>query len=374
MKSGSPIEILRTGDHVDRRGQKVRLTREDIGAIAGSYDISLHEAPIVVGHPKHDDPAYGWVFGLTARGERLDAMPKDLDPEFCEAVDAGRYRKVSASLYPPESPSNPTPGSWYLRHVGFLGAQPPAVKGLRPVELSEDDEAIEIELGERDTAWAFASIADLFRKLREWIIEDKDIETADKMLPDWAVSSVERAAASAEAEAGTHFAEPQGGAAVAEPAQTADLSEKERKLAEREQKLADQEKQAAEREAAAKRQDAVEFAEEQVQAGRILPREKDGLVETLVALDGAEPVEFAEGDEAKKPHGLGEWLRGVVEGLDPRVDFTERAGGAPPAPASRTEGPAADMDPERAALDRRARDLSEKEGIDYITAVRRLGG
>ena len=33
-------------------------------------------------------------------------------------------------------PNNPTPGRYYLKHVGFLGAIQPAVDGLRPVEFS----------------------------------------------------------------------------------------------------------------------------------------------------------------------------------------------------------------------------------------------
>jgi len=34
------------------------------------------------------------------------------------------------------------PGVYYLRHVGFLGAQPPAVKGLRPIELAEGEPGV----------------------------------------------------------------------------------------------------------------------------------------------------------------------------------------------------------------------------------------
>ncbi|MFS2072756.1 hypothetical protein ACEN9D_28795 [Pseudomonas sp. CT11-2] len=39
------------------------------------------------------------------------------------------------------------PGVYYLRHVGFLGAQPPAVKGLRPIELAEGEPGV-IEFSE----------------------------------------------------------------------------------------------------------------------------------------------------------------------------------------------------------------------------------
>lgn len=31
---------------------------------------------------------------------------------------------------------NPKPDTYHLRHVGLLGAEPPAVKGLRPVEFA----------------------------------------------------------------------------------------------------------------------------------------------------------------------------------------------------------------------------------------------
>ncbi len=50
-------------------------------------------------------------------------------------VKAGRFKSRSASFYHPDNPNNPKPGVYYLRHVGFLGAQPPAVKGLKAVEF-----------------------------------------------------------------------------------------------------------------------------------------------------------------------------------------------------------------------------------------------
>ncbi|MDL6388248.1 peptidase, partial [Escherichia coli] len=65
-----------------------------------------------------------------------------LDPQFAEMVTDGRFKKVSASFYLPDSPSNPKPGVLYLRHVGFLGAQPPSVKGLKQVSFSEQEEGV----------------------------------------------------------------------------------------------------------------------------------------------------------------------------------------------------------------------------------------
>ena len=48
--------------------------------------------------------------------------------------------KVSASFYAPESKINPEPGQWSLRHVAMLGAQPPAVKGLKGFAYSEESD------------------------------------------------------------------------------------------------------------------------------------------------------------------------------------------------------------------------------------------
>lgn len=92
--------------------------------------------PLVIGHPAVDGPAWGWASRLAAGKDGLFASPSQLDPAFAKLVRAGRFKKVSASFYAPDNPNNFVPGVYYLRHVGFLGAQPPAVKGLAPVNFA----------------------------------------------------------------------------------------------------------------------------------------------------------------------------------------------------------------------------------------------
>jgi hypothetical protein len=104
---------------------------------AAVYDPQMHEAPIVIGHPKDNGPAFGWIEKLEARQEGLFGFPKQLAAELTDLVKKGAYKKISGSFYRPDSPNNPTPGKFYLRHVGFLGATPPAVKGLAAVELND---------------------------------------------------------------------------------------------------------------------------------------------------------------------------------------------------------------------------------------------
>ena len=121
------FEIFKVGTHTNSAGDTREWTLEDLEKIASSYDPKNHEAPIVIGHPEHDSPAYGWIEALKVEGDRLLAKPKQLIEDFKEWVRAGRYKKVSMALYP----------DFTLRHVGFLGAIPPAVKGLAGFEERE---------------------------------------------------------------------------------------------------------------------------------------------------------------------------------------------------------------------------------------------
>ena len=117
-------------------------TTADLQQAVEAYDVAYHEAPAVIGHPKMDAPAYAWVKGLQLDGDVLKAELDQIHPEFAEMVTDGRFKKVSASFYLANSPDNPKQGSLYLRHVGFLGAMPPAVKGLRNPEFSESEQGI----------------------------------------------------------------------------------------------------------------------------------------------------------------------------------------------------------------------------------------
>ncbi|MDG6304415.1 peptidase, partial [Glaesserella parasuis] len=74
-------------------------------------------------------------------------------------------------------------GSLYLRHVGFLGAIPPAVKGLRNPVFAEGEEGV-VDFSD----WTEAT---LWRRLRDWIIGKHGQEEADKALPDYLVSSIQ---------------------------------------------------------------------------------------------------------------------------------------------------------------------------------------
>ena len=123
-----PFEIFRTGTHTSLNGQTKDFSESDLDTIAASYNPTEHEAPIVIGHPETNAPAFGWIEKIKRVGDRLIAFPKQVNNEFSELVKSGAFKKRSISITP----------DLKLNHVGFLGAAAPAVKGLKDVEFSEN--------------------------------------------------------------------------------------------------------------------------------------------------------------------------------------------------------------------------------------------
>jgi hypothetical protein len=313
------IEVFRAGTHVDASGRRLAFSDSDVAAIAASYDPALHEAPIVVGHPRDDAPAYGWVGGLTADGGMLRADAHQVDPGFAEMVNAGRFKRVSVSLYAPDSPANPKPGGWYLRHVGFLGAQPPAVKGLKPVAFAGSDEGV-VELSE---TWTLGLVARLFRSLREMLIGQFGQEAADRALPADTIDTVADAGPLVPPAAGTPlYAEPQKQEEppVADTTPEAQLAERERRILAEEQRLAADRAAFAEERAASRAAEDAAFLDRMVAEAR-LPADARPLAAALLArADAIEVASFA--DLAETEHGA---LRQLIERLPPAVAFGEAA-------------------------------------------------
>jgi hypothetical protein len=136
------VHIFKAGTQTSAQGITREFTKRDLEEIASSYDSGVHEAPIRIGHEDNDKvPAWGWVKGVKVKGDELFAEV-DFSPLAEDYVKNGLYKKVSASFYSPESKINPEPGKWSLRHVALLGAQPPAVKGLKGFAYEESGDGI----------------------------------------------------------------------------------------------------------------------------------------------------------------------------------------------------------------------------------------
>lgn len=293
-----PIHIFRAGSHTAMQGQTIAFGEADLAASAAAYDPAKHEAPIVVGHPAADAPAFGWVQSLAAEGGDLNAMPRQVDPAFAEAVSKGRFKKVSASFYQPDSPHNPVPGVYYLRHVGFLGAQPPAVKGLNPVQFADDGgDCVSFEFAEHDIPGILRRMATLFRGLRDYFVEKEGLEKADAIIPSWTMDWLQEDAAVADAETADISAFQESDMdknkkpTTLPPAQYGTTEDP---------RVAELERQLASFSEKSRRADAQTAVDKALADGRLTPGQAVGLVDFMASLDTDTAVSFGEGDGATK--------------------------------------------------------------------------
>jgi hypothetical protein len=132
------IHVFKAGDQTSAQGVQRHFSEKDLQQVVETYNPSIHEAPLVIGHAGDNDslPAYGWIKGFTKQGGNLYADVAFTDTAK-DLVKDGHYRKVSISFYSPDSAINPHKGKWSARHLALLGASPPAVKGLEPFSFSE---------------------------------------------------------------------------------------------------------------------------------------------------------------------------------------------------------------------------------------------
>ncbi|MFQ5695771.1 MAG: hypothetical protein ACE5HB_07270, partial [Terriglobia bacterium] len=130
MLEGKEIEIFKAGDY----GDKGKWSLNDLERMARDYSPRVHAAPVVLGHPENDSPAFGWVSKLRRVGESLWATLEKVQPAFTQAVKDGRFTQRSVALYPKFELT----GGPYLRHLGFLGAAIPQIKGLEPIRFQHE--------------------------------------------------------------------------------------------------------------------------------------------------------------------------------------------------------------------------------------------
>jgi hypothetical protein len=168
------VEIFKAGSHVADDGTRWNIGADFLEQVVANHSPTLHDAPITIGHPQTDGPAYGWTKELRVKEGRLEAKFDKVEPSFEDLVRDGRLRKRSAAFYvdPSNAPGGKAP---QLRHVGFLGAQPPAVKGLRDIQFvdgaksitfsEEGDDMDENAIVERVTEKSTSAIKDFLKGL-----------------------------------------------------------------------------------------------------------------------------------------------------------------------------------------------------------------
>lgn len=296
----STLHIFKVGTHTANSGLSLTFSASDLAATAAAYDPAKHEAPLVVGHPATDDPAYGWVDALALLADGLEATPRQVDPEFAAMVNDEHFNRISSSFFLPDAPNNPVPGVYYLRHVGFLGAAAPAVKGLRKPSFNLSDEA--------GTVTVDFSIPDVGATGRSPVPHE--------------VSFV--------SETNPPSAQPSNPAAANPAGTTVDYAAQARALETENARL--QAELTAER-ARQARSEVAAFAETLIGQGRLLPHDKAGLIEFVSGIQADQTVQFADSGNVVKTTARA-WLDDFLKRLPVQVDFSERtAGAAVPTPS-----------------------------------------
>jgi len=366
------IPVFRSGTHTDSQGRQHTYSDDDLDQMVNNYEDRTNDAAVVKGHPKHNDPAFGWVDKLKRQGAHLMARFKDLVPEFVDAVNQKRFKYISISLYPGNR----------LRHVGFLGATPPAVKGLPAVSFSEEDEEYSIfDFSEDEwSRWRITSIGQLFQNIRDFILDKFDKQTADSVIPSFEVDYLKKdppreeeseesaPAYSEESKSNTEVNMPEENAKAADQEQKIkDFSEKvtavegeNRSLMEKNEELL---KELRERDA----REVKDFMDGKLKT-KIKPVFRSGIHEILMNLksEGKE-VNFSETEKKSSYDVLAEFLESVPDFVEEGKELEK--------PSAKVAEPAdfgENVDEDRLELYNEAMTLSKEKNISFTEAVDEL--
>ena len=354
---GDYIEIFRGGRQTDSTGKNHDGDMLIDKALA-SFNAALHEPPAVIGHPKENAPAYGWVEDLkegTRNGARtLMAKFKQVVPEFEEMVAKGLFKKRSASFYP----------DGRLRHVGFLGAMPPAVKGLADIPFADDDQSIEFV-----EEWKINSIGMVLTRLRDFFIDKFSLEEADRVLPSWQIEEIKEVTKPPMEEAFSSGKTDKGESNMEFTQEELDAKLEAARKEERDRLAKDAAQKAREKQFSDDLARVQGFCDAMVQDGKIAPAWLDsGLKEFMDSLAGEQAIDFGEGEKKTRL----DWITDFFETQLPQlVEFKEVAGRDSDLPQVDAEFAEID-DQERLEQHQRITALAARENISYAEAADRV--
>lgn len=310
-------------------GEPILFSEEQLRAAVEAYDPALSEAPAVIGHPKAEAPAYGWVKKLEFREGAIVAELDQVDADFEGIVKKGSYKKISPSWYPPDHPQNPKPGSLYLRHIGFLGATPPSVKGLKNIEFAEDADVFTFEFADDDQrrlSWTISTIGRALQAMREFIIVERGEEAADKAIPKYDVEEVHRAAGamqeSARAAIPAFSEEPTKEPTVTD--KTKELESREAELKQREEKLNKDALDFAEQQKKSRREADKAVLDQLAGEGKLAAGYVGPVLDFMEGLGMTDTLDFGEG-ETKQTKTPRDFFLDLLRAGGTVIDFSERS-------------------------------------------------
>jgi len=330
------------GEQVDSNGTKKVWTEDELDQIVTNTKKLIDKnifsgAPMVIGHPQTDAPAYGWIQDLKREGNVLSVKGDKLHDEFAKGVEDGLWPNRSIRI-------GKGADGFYLKHIGFLGAVPPAIEGMDSIyNASTDDECFDYS----SDSYTPNTLSRMMRRMRDFFIEQFGVEKADAVLPDYEIESMSEHAnrlRDEDSDTPTSFSQP-------EPKKTGDEPMSEFSQAELDaakEEAAKKAREEVEAEFASKQKEheteltaernkrlGVEFSKniaELVDQGKLLPAQAEGMAEFMLQLSDSDEAnfEFSAGEEGKeetfKKSPL-DWFNDFTKSLGKQIDLNESGAG-----------------------------------------------
>ena len=160
------MEVFKCGKHTDSGGNTREWKTEDLDKIVDKFKELGEDVPATIGHPNTDTaPAFGWFKKVWRDGCTLSAELTDVVEEFGDMLKKKMFKNRSIALRPDMS----------LRHVAFLGAAAPAVKGMKDFDFSQDEfTTIEFEESTETESRVLARIEKLFSEIKTYFKPEND--------------------------------------------------------------------------------------------------------------------------------------------------------------------------------------------------------
>ena len=367
-------DVFFAGEHTDNTGKSRNYSREDLQQVVDNF--TPNKAPLVIGHPKTNAPALGWVTGVRLTDDdRLEVTANNVNVDFAKAVAAKSFPNRSISLVR-------TDKGLTLRHIGYLGAVEPALEGLgwqfngaetdptETVEFSaEPNETIEFSMEIEQQR----SVLDMFSDLRDFIIDKFSEEEADRVLPRWNINWLRDALTRKEVNENEHdpftpeFSKPkteepavttytqeQLDAAIQQAKDDAEASFSSQLSAEK-SRADNAEKTLEEQAFAARVADCKAVVDAKIAAGHLTPANAAGLAEFMASLpqgDDAQTFSFSKSDAETVEQSQYDFAKAFVGSLGAKSPM----GGDPELGQDKN-------------LDEKAEEYSKAHGVSYADAV-----
>ena len=233
---------------------------------------------------------------------------KQVVPEFAQAVNDGKYKTRSISVYPDGT----------IRHLGFLGAKSPAIKGLANFQFEESEEAEVYDFSELND-YKFDVTASIFQKIRDFFIEKFNLETADKIITTYNIESLKELENKTPEEVNQFcdsLTEQDGKEQILPNEENNGIQNFEEELQKRNEIIENLRKEKAALEESSRKAKYLDFAEQSVKDGNITPAQKDLVVDFMEAAyqaDIADNQDFSEADENTVSNKFKKFVKGLKQ-------------------------------------------------------------